>query len=110
MRISRFGFRTQSVATRPTAVLRTTPTMRVVTARGAHGLATYLTVRAPGLSQIGGLVKVTSHRHVVARIPIRNGVGRGTIRRLPHGRSTIHFTYMQNSHVARVSVTRHVRR
>ena len=84
--------------------------MRVVTARGAHGLATYLTVRAAGLAHVGGLVKATSHGHVVARIPVRNGVGRATIARLPHGRSTIRFAYVQNSHVARVSVVRHVRR
>ena len=110
VRVSRFGYRTQSVATGPTPVLRTTPTMRVVTARGAHGLASYLTVRAAGLAHVGGLVKATSHGHVVARIPVRNGVGRATIARLPHGRSTIRFAYVQNSHVARVSVVRHVRR
>ncbi len=109
VRVSRFGYRTQSVVTRPTAVVRTTPTMRVVTARSAHGLATYLTVRAPGLSHVGGLVKATSHGRVVARIPVRNGVGRATIRRLPHGRSRIRFVYVQNSHVAGVSVTRHAR-
>jgi surface antigen len=108
--VSRFGYRTQLVTTRPTAVARTTPTMRVRTARGAHGLATYLTVRAAGLAHVGGLVTATSHGHVVARIPVRNGVGRATIRRLPHGRSTIRFTYVQNSHVARVTVSRHVRR
>ena len=84
--------------------------MRVVTARGAHGVATYLTVRAPGLSRVGGLVKVTSRGHVVARIPVRNGVGRAEIRRLPHGRSTLRFSYVQTTQVARVSVVRHVRR
>jgi surface antigen len=108
--VSRFGYRTQAVGTRPTAVVRTTPTMRVLTARGAQGIATYLTVRAPGLAHVGGLVAATSRGHVVARIPVRNGVGRATIRRLPRGRSTIRFTYVQNSHVARVSVSRHVRR
>jgi surface antigen len=110
VRVGRFGYRTRSVATRPTAVLRTTPTMRVATARGAHGVATLITVRATGLAHVGGLVKATSHGHVVARIPLRNGVGRATIGRLPRGRSTIRFTYVQNSHVARVSVLRHVRR
>jgi hypothetical protein len=110
VRVGRFGYRTQSVATSPTAVLRTTPVMRVVTARGARGVATYLTVRAAGLAHVGGLVKVTSHGRVVARIPVRNGVGRATIGRLPRGRSTIRFTYVQNSHAARVSVLRHVRR
>ena len=37
VRVGRFGYRTQSVASGPTGVVRTTPTMRVVTARGAHG-------------------------------------------------------------------------
>ncbi len=110
VRVGRFGYRTQSVASGTTGVVRTVPTMRVVTARGAHGVATYLTVRAPGLSRVGGLVKVTSRGHVVARIPVRNGVGRAEIRRLPHGRSTLRFSYVQTTQVARVSVVRHVRR
>jgi hypothetical protein len=110
VRVDRLGYRTQAVATRPTPVLRTTPRMRVVTARGVHGVATYLAVRAAGVAHVGGLVKATSHGHVVARIPVRNGVGRAFIARLHRGRSTIRFTYVQNSQVARASVIRHVRR
>ncbi len=108
VRVTRFGFRTQSVTTRPTAVVRTTPTMRVLTARGAHGLAAYLTVRAPGIPRVGGLVKVISHGHVVSNIPVRYGVGRASVR-LHHGRHRVRFVYVQNSRVAGVSVTRHVR-
>lgn len=109
VRVNRFGYRSQPLATRPTALVRTTPTMRVATARGTHGLMTHVSVRAPGVSHVGGLVKVLSHGRVVARIPVRDGVGRAVIRRLPHGRSTIRFTYAQTSRVASVSVTRHVR-
>jgi surface antigen len=110
MVVSRYGYRTQAVSSRPTALARTTPTLRVTTARSTKGLASYVTVRAAGISRMGGLVKAISRGHVVARIPVTNGVGRGYVRRLPHGRSTVRFVYVANSKVAGATVVKHVRR
>ena len=69
---------------------------RVTTARSTKGVASYVSVRAAGISRVGGLVKVLSRGHVVARIPIVNGAGRAYVKRLPHGRSTIRFVYVAN--------------
>ena len=106
--VTRAGYRTRSVTSRPTARVRTTPTMRVATARGARGLAVSLNLRAPGLSQLTGQVVVRSRGRTVAKVPVRQGVGRAVVRRLPHGRSTVRFTYVQTSRVASVSVLRAV--
>ena len=110
LQVSRYGYRTQTVLSRPTALVRTTPTMRVATARSTQGVATYVTLRAAGVAHLGGLVKVTRHGHVLARLPVRNGVARGVVHGLPHGRSRIRVSYVQNSQVAGVSVTRRVLR
>lgn len=108
--VSRLGYRTQAVSSSPTTFVRTTPTLRVSTARSTKGVASYVSVRAAGISRMGGLVKVVSRGHVVARIPVHDGVGRGYVRRLPHGWSTIRFVYVANSLVATATVVKHVRR
>jgi surface antigen len=110
MLVTRYGYRSQAVASRPTALARTTPTLRVTTARSTRGVASYVSVRAAGISRVGGLVKVISRGHVVSRIPVSNGVGRAYVRRLPRGWSTIRFVYVSNSKVSGATVVKHVRR
>ena len=108
--VTRLGYRTQTLTSGATGTVRTVPTMRVLTARSANGLATYLTVQAPGMAHLGGEVQVRSHGRLLAKIHVVGGVGRAVVRGVRHGRSTLTFHYVQTAKVSGTTLARHVRR
>jgi len=106
--VSRPGYKTLRTRTTWSPVVRATPVIRVSTTRGKHRLAVYATVTATGVRPVQGVLQVRSHGKLLSQVPLRYGVARATVIRLPSGARTFRFRYVTTAKVAGGVVKRRI--
>ncbi|WP_036570836.1 CHAP domain-containing protein [Nocardioides sp. URHA0032] len=106
--VSRAGYTDLSVDSPSTARIRTDPRIRVQTQRLQHKVKVTVTVSAPGLDVVDGVV-VVRLAGVAQIATLRNGTARVVLDDLPPGKRTMTIRYAGSDTVNRLVVTRQVR-
>ncbi len=96
----------RSVATEP---VKTLPTLMVSTEPGTGTLRTTVSVAAPGVRPVPGIVRVRSDARLLAELTLRRGTAATTLRGLPRGLQSFTFRYTGTEKVDTASLSRTVR-
>ncbi len=107
--VTRPGYRTIRTRTSWSPVVRARPVIRVTTKRGKHRLAVSAKVTAVGVPHVTGVLQVRSRGKLLRQVPLRYGVARTVVTRLPSGARTFRFRYLKTAKVAGARVERRIR-
>lgn len=107
--VKRAGYRPLVLKTDFSRIVRTKPGMRLVTRVSGHQVAFRATVKAYGIKQYNGVLKVRSGGKVIRTIRVVNGVAAGTLTRQPTGRHSYRFklplALKTQAHVVKRTIT-----
>ncbi len=109
LRLTRPGYLRGLARTVSTAVVRSTPQIRLST-RGGHRRLTFTAiVSADGVGPVPGVVQVRSHGRVLREVPLRDGVARARLTGLHRGRHTYRFRVPTSAQTTSAVVKRRLR-
>ncbi len=100
--VSRPGYTTLVERAPRTASVKSVPTVKVVGQPGRRGRATFtVTVTAPGVSPVGGVVRIKSKGKFLRDVALSAGTATTTVSGLPAGTRPFAFWYLGSRTVAR---------